>query len=559
MCGGGGGSRAPSPPPPPPPPTHVRTQIGGQSFLVPRDEADIPGITQMARGLAEVDLGLPQQQLAGFTPDQQAAFQLAQQGVGSYIPFLQAATGATGAGLSGLAGASEDTQQLAGQIPGQVAPGQASLLGAQGLALGSTGLGVGQLGQAGRATQQLAGQLPGVIGPAQTAAQRAAQTGMQGIGASEALTRGVGAQIPRQVAPGQAALAGAGRMAGGVAAGGIGALSGTGSGFDPSRVQPFMNEFENAAVQQALADIRREGEIAGTGLRAQAVGAGAFGGSRQAVAEQELQRNIMEQQGRTAAQMRTAGFESAAQRSQAAFEDAMRRQQQAAVAGSDIGFRGAEMSGIMGLQGAQLGLSGLQQQEQSAAQAAALSQTAAQLGMSEAQLRAQLGLEGIQTGLGAQQQFAGIAGQQAGLGLQGAQAAGNLGLQSSQLGLAGLQAGLGAQQQRAGIAQAAGAMGQQFAGLGAQQQQQQMADIGMLGDVGRQQQQQAQAALDVDYANQYQRAMMPFQQLAFASDIITGAPSGQSAITTRPGPSVASQALGTGMALSQIGSLFGGS
>jgi hypothetical protein len=100
-------------------------------------------------------------------------------------------------------------------------------------------------------------------------------------------------------------------------------------------------------------------------------------------------------------------------------------------------------------------------------------------------------------------------------------------------------------------------MGQQFAGLGAQQQQQQMADIGMLGDIGRQQQQQAQAGLDVDYANQYQRAMMPFQQLAFASDIITGAPSGQSAISTRPGPSVASQFIGGATTLSQLPQILG--
>jgi hypothetical protein len=51
--------------------------------------------------------------------------------------------------------------------------------------------------------------------------------------------------------------------------------------------------------------------------------------------------------------------------------------------------------------------------------------------------------------------------------------------------------------------------------------------------------------------------MMPFQQLAFASDVITGAPSGQSAITTRPGPSVGSQALGMGLTLSQLGGMFG--
>jgi hypothetical protein len=58
-----------------------------------------------------------------------------------------------------------------------------------------------------------------------------------------------------------------------------------------------MGQFEDAAVQQALSDIARQGQIARQGVAAQAVGAGAFGGSRQAVAEQELGRNILEQQG----------------------------------------------------------------------------------------------------------------------------------------------------------------------------------------------------------------------------------------------------------------------
>jgi hypothetical protein len=41
--------------------------------------------------------------------------------------------------------------------------------------------------------------------------------------------------------------------------------------------------------------------------------------------------------------------------------------------------------------------------------------------------------------------------------------------------------------------------------------------------------------------------MQPYQQLAFASDIITGAPSGQSSTMTQPGPSVGSQMLGLGI------------
>ena len=96
--------------------------------------------------------------------------------------------------------------------------------------------------------------------------------------------------------------------------------------FDPSGTGQFMNPFETAAVQQALADIRRAGDVQAAQIGGRAAQAGAFGGSRQAILESELDRNILEQQARTAAQMRQAGFESAAQRAQQAFEAARGRQ-----------------------------------------------------------------------------------------------------------------------------------------------------------------------------------------------------------------------------------------
>ena len=122
----------------------------------------------------------------------------------------------------------------------------------------------------------------------------------------------------------------------------------TGGRFDPASISDFMNPYEEAAVQQALADIRREGQIAESGLNAQAVGAGAFGGSRAAVAAGELNRNIIDQQARTAAQMRAAGFESAAERARAAFEAQQARRQ-------------ALASGIAGIGGQRLGAAELDQ------------------------------------------------------------------------------------------------------------------------------------------------------------------------------------------------------
>lgn len=74
------------------------------------------------------------------------------------------------------------------------------------------------------------------------------------------------------------------------------------------------NPFEEQVVQRSLGDIARQAGLQQQGIRAQAVGSGAYGGSRQAVAEQELFRNALDQMGRTSGQIRQAGFDSAMNR-----------------------------------------------------------------------------------------------------------------------------------------------------------------------------------------------------------------------------------------------------
>tara|TARA_R100000654_G_C2686339_1_gene127918 strand:+ start:2046 stop:3230 length:1185 start_codon:yes stop_codon:yes gene_type:complete len=89
----------------------------------------------------------------------------------------------------------------------------------------------------------------------------------------------------------------------------------------------FYDPFVEDVIDTTLADIRREGDIANIGARAEAVGAGAFGGSRQAIAEQELQRNIEDRAARTAAQLRSAAYTGAQNQAQSAFENQMKRGQ----------------------------------------------------------------------------------------------------------------------------------------------------------------------------------------------------------------------------------------
>ena len=88
----------------------------------------------------------------------------------------------------------------------------------------------------------------------------------------------------------------------------------------PDSTQAFMNPFIQNVIDQNLADIQRQGDIARQQIGSRAVQQGAFGGSRQAVAEQELQRNLADTFARQSAGLRAQAFESAQDRAQKASE-----------------------------------------------------------------------------------------------------------------------------------------------------------------------------------------------------------------------------------------------
>ena len=152
--------------------------------------------------------------------------------------------------------------------------------------------------------------------------------------------------------------------------------------FDPRSYQQFMDPFMEDAIAQTQADIQRKGDIERGRIGAGAVSQGAFGGSRQAIAEQELQRNVMDQQARTGAQMRTAGFQqaqnlaqqAASQRASQALKQAQltgQLGQTTGALGQQIGQLGTATAGLgqlgqqMGVQDINtlLGIGGLQQQQ----------------------------------------------------------------------------------------------------------------------------------------------------------------------------------------------------
>jgi len=143
-----------------------------------------------------------------------------------------------------------------------------------------------------------------------------------------------------------------------------GIMGAAGAGFDPTSYQDFMNPFQEQVIQQQYDDIAEQGRAQLSDFGQRAAGAGAFGGSRQAIAEAEIGRNVLDQQARTGSQLRTAGFQQAQQLAQQAADQRLRQSQlvgQLGVSQAGLGQLGQQMAtqDINTL----LGIGGLQQQQ----------------------------------------------------------------------------------------------------------------------------------------------------------------------------------------------------
>lgn len=75
----------------------------------------------------------------------------------------------------------------------------------------------------------------------------------------------------------------------------------------------FQDPFQEQVIQGAVGDIERFGRGQRSLIGQGASAAGGFGGSRQAIAESELDRNLLQQVGRTTSGLRSQGFQSAIQ------------------------------------------------------------------------------------------------------------------------------------------------------------------------------------------------------------------------------------------------------
>ena len=431
-----------------------------------------------SEGVSNVAQTRPTLGVAGLDPLTQQARGVGA-GLGQYQPLLNTGQQTVGSGLSTL----QNMSQGAGQV---FKAGQGTVAGAiQGL--GSGPAGAGALGQAQTAIQGAGGQFGG--GPNYTAQQFG------------------------------------------------GAQDYTALGFDPNTISQFQNPFEDQAVQQALSDIRRQGDIATNRQDAAAVQAGAFGGSRQGIERTELARNVLEQQGRTAAGMRQAGFQNAAQQAQASFADQQRRQQAQAQFGTQTGQQAFEdaqrrqqAESQFGAQTGQQAFEDFQRRQQGQAQFGTQTQQQAFEAARNRQL--QMG-----------QQFTGLGGAQTGQQTQFAQTQAGLGTSLGSLGQAQAQeaARLGLGIGSLGTTQANVAnLGQSMLGQQAQVQSQ----LGALG------QQTQQRQLDATYAQQLAQQAEPSQRYGQFANILKPTINSATAtqqITAAPSQSGFSQLVGAGI------------
>ena len=250
----------------------------------------------------------------------------------------------------------------------------------------------------------------------------AAQAGSQGYDAARAGSQGYDAAQAAQ----QAALAADQVRAGQIAGTNLGA---------------YTNPYESQVVQQSLGDLERSRLMQQNQLGAQASSAGAFGGSRQGIAEAETNRAFADQAARTASGLRQSGYQQA---QQLAGQD-IATQMQAALANQGANLQAGTTTAQLGQQVNLANQSALNQAGQFGAAAANQAELANQAAINQARqfgaAAANQAAFGNQSALNQQRQFGATQGMTAqqlnqGAGLQGAQ---------FRLGAAGQMGGLGQQ------------------------------------------------------------------------------------------------------------------
>ena len=175
--------------------------------------------------------------------------------------------------------------------------------------------------------------------------------GQRGIGEAQNVLRRAPGTAAATTYEGLRGLRGAGQIGRG-ALGRLGQAAGVGmgsmKGFDPSNISSFYDPYEEDVVQQTLTDVREGLAKGDINRRAQAIGAGAFGGSRSRLMGEELARAAGRGATEAIGGIRSRGYEGARGAAQQGFEAQQGRQaQQAGLLGS-LGAQQSDISGRLG-------------------------------------------------------------------------------------------------------------------------------------------------------------------------------------------------------------------
>ena len=126
----------------------------------------------------------------------------------------------------------------------------------------------------------------------------------------------------------------------------------SGMGYNPMMAQSFMNPYMSSVYQPQMQEIQRLGDEQKRQARAQQARSGAFGGSRGAVQEAEIGRNVLDKQAQYGSDLAYKGYSDSLARSMQGFEDMQRRRAAAAGGISGLGQQGFDMlSSQIGLLG----------------------------------------------------------------------------------------------------------------------------------------------------------------------------------------------------------------
>ena len=346
------------------------------------------------------------------------------QGVGEAAALSKQGIGTIRAGTQGVG----EAANLVTQGLGTVAQGTEGVSNAADLVRGGLGAieqgtqGVGAAAdQAGQFLQADLGRSQALMGQGAQAAREATSDFSR---ARNVLGGGLGTatQVAQAGLPGQQQAQSTLEM-------GLGTLAGATEGYNPNRASRFMNPYQEQVTQQALKEMRRQADIAENQAAAQAVRAGAFGGTREGVQRAEQERGVQDIMSQRIFQDYAQNYGQAQQAAMQAFE---------AQQGRELG-AGQAMSQVGGLQ-SQVGS---QTANLLAQQAALQSQFGQQFGALEGQ-ETSLDLQRAQQLAAIGQQFGQQGVQQAQLGQQGSQLQGQFSAQEAQLGL--LPANIAAQE-----------------------------------------------------------------------------------------------------------------